>query len=83
MVKYLQQHGFLPIARSCPVCQHKMSLISQKSFSDGCLWKCYAKFRPKHRKTKKCGKTVFESLLGSMAHIFQCWRLLNWRITGG
>ena len=26
---------------------------------------------------------VFESLLGSMAHIFQCWRLLNWRITGG
>ena len=58
MVKYLQQHGFLPIARSCPVCQHKMSLISQKSFSDGCLWKCYGKFRPKHRKTKKCGKTV-------------------------
>ena len=58
MVKYLQKQGFLPIARLCPACQHKMSLISQKRFSDGCLWRCNAKVRAPHRKTKVCGKTV-------------------------
>ena len=58
MVKYLQKQGWLPIARKCPACQNAMSLIRNRSFSDGCLWRCNGKVRKPHKKTTTSGKAV-------------------------
>lgn len=37
MVKYLQQHGWLPVSRNCPYCKESMSLVVDGNCTDGCV----------------------------------------------
>jgi hypothetical protein len=51
LIKWLFQNNLLKNTQKCPVCDNAMSILNDKSNSDGLFWRCSRKIPYKHDKS--------------------------------